>query len=724
MNINNLQYLVFLFFISFIVNYSATISGKITDKDNSEAIADATVELFGINNSGVTGDSLFFSTNTDENGDYLFESLPAGEYFIIIAAEGFQRLASDSFELAENEEKSDLNFELEALLLYNLTGYIIDNQTEDKIPNASIVISNEFYFEQVTSDENGQYELLQVPGGIYSFNVSADGYKDLGEANFSISLEGTEQSQELDFFLEPVLEAYSKISGRIFFDDRGDPVGGAEIEFINQNDGTFYTFSVSTSEGSYTAAVSAGSYIVRCSYIGPFSAFFYFYTEFYDDARNPSDAAIVTIGENEEIENIDFGIPDPVGISTITISGNVKDSENNPIENAQITIEKNPYIVTEFIGTDSTNYFVKTDENGDYELTFSSIINPRNSFIVRADADNYYPQFYNGKFSYISAEVLYAYGDTSISDINFELIEYNDSNDGSISGRVTDNEGNPIVGAEVYFTNPILMTFVPVLTETDSLGNYEMNGLMYGDYYVSFTAEGFVPELYDDIKKWDEADLVAVQGKVENIDAKLDRVDTQNFSNLLAGKIKNADNGTVIQGAFITLQNSEGESKKFAYSDKEGNYEIRGVTPSEYTLLVSHMDFHSETRSITIANNSQSLLIENAALFGRSITDVEDNNDHQEIPKEIKLKSNYPNPFNPTTTIEFSLNSAQQVKLTIYNMLGQQVKELVNGFTQAGNYRITWDAKDNYGNEVSTGIYLYSLKAGNFQQVKKMVLAK
>ncbi len=718
-----IQYVVFLFFFLVVTNYSGTVSGKVTDTEKGEPVADALVELVGINNTGPTGDSLFFSTNTDVNGEFLFENIPAGEFLIIVNAEGFQRFTSDNFELGENEVRSDFAFELEALLYYNLIGFVIDSKTEAKIPNALIVISNEIDARQTVSDQDGRYELQQVPEGSYSIDVSADGYKELG-GNFLVVFEGTEQDQKLDIFLEPVIETSGKISGKVFFDDSGDPVGGAELEFINQNDGSFYTFSITASDGSYSVDIVPGNYIVRCTYIGPFSAFFYRYSEFYDDVRNPSDATLVLVNENEKKSNIDFGIPDPVGLSTITVSGKVTDTQNNPLENALITVENNPYIIPEFIGLDSTNYFTKTNIDGEYELTFDSRINPQSSFIVRVDADDHYPQYYDRKFSNISADAFFVFGDTTFTDIDFELVRYDDSNDGSISGRVTDKDGNSIAGTKVFFDNPLVLAFAPVFTETDSSGFYEMNGLMLGDYYVSFSAEGFVPELYDDKKKWDEAEFVVVQGKVENIDAQLDRVETGEEGNLIAGKIKSADDGSIIQGALVTLQNKNNESVKFAYSDNEGNYEIDKISPAEYTLVISHIDFHSESRPINITNNDQPLLVENASLFGRAITDVDDNNNTKEIPKEIQLNNNYPNPFNPSTTIEFGINQAQQVRLIIYNMLGQQVKELVNEFVPAGNYRLSWDAKDNNGNEVSTGIYLYSLEAGSFKQVKKMILAK
>ncbi len=89
------------------------------------------------------------------------------------------------------------------------------------------------------------------------------------------------------------------------------------------------------------------------------------------------------------------------------------------------------------------------------------------------------------------------------------------------------------------------------------------------------------------------------------------------------------------------------------------------------------------------------------------------------IPSDFSLEQNYPNPFNPSTKINFSLPEASNVTLKIYNALGQEITTLVNQFMNAGKYEVSYDAA-----ELPTGIYLYSLSAGNFNSVKKMLLIK
>jgi cytochrome c peroxidase len=94
------------------------------------------------------------------------------------------------------------------------------------------------------------------------------------------------------------------------------------------------------------------------------------------------------------------------------------------------------------------------------------------------------------------------------------------------------------------------------------------------------------------------------------------------------------------------------------------------------------------------------------------------------IPHGFALQQNYPNPFNPETEISFSLPEMMEVSLTVYNILGQEVKTLLNGEMDAGTHTIHWNARDNAGNSVASGVYFYRLKTEIFNQTMKMVLMK
>lgn len=100
-------------------------------------------------------------------------------------------------------------------------------------------------------------------------------------------------------------------------------------------------------------------------------------------------------------------------------------------------------------------------------------------------------------------------------------------------------------------------------------------------------------------------------------------------------------------------------------------------------------------------------------------TDVSDEEVIAQTPKEFELMQNFPNPFNPSTTIRFSLSNTSEVNLVVYDILGNEVQTLVDDIKDAGYHEVTFDAS-----HLSSGVYLYVLKAGNFTATKKLMLMK
>jgi hypothetical protein len=106
------------------------------------------------------------------------------------------------------------------------------------------------------------------------------------------------------------------------------------------------------------------------------------------------------------------------------------------------------------------------------------------------------------------------------------------------------------------------------------------------------------------------------------------------------------------------------------------------------------------------------------ALAATGLTDVNESFSNT-IPESFTLSQNYPNPFNPTTTIVYSLIESGNVKLSVHNILGQEVAQLVNGFRNSGTYEVTFDAEN-----LPSGLYLYTMEAGSVKITKKMTLLK
>jgi hypothetical protein len=105
------------------------------------------------------------------------------------------------------------------------------------------------------------------------------------------------------------------------------------------------------------------------------------------------------------------------------------------------------------------------------------------------------------------------------------------------------------------------------------------------------------------------------------------------------------------------------------------------------------------------------------------VTDVGEDPEDGLLPDRFVLQQNYPNPFNPSTTIEFSLPKAADIRLDIFNILGQRVTTLVNGQLPAGDHSVIFDA-DRSGGRIASGVYFYRLSSREFVETKKMLLVK
>ncbi len=123
------------------------------------------------------------------------------------------------------------------------------------------------------------------------------------------------------------------------------------------------------------------------------------------------------------------------------------------------------------------------------------------------------------------------------------------------------------------------------------------------------------------------------------------------------------------------------------------------------------------------ARQDSSLIRADAIILQETLTGVE-YEIMPNIPSKFDLSQNFPNPFNPTTRIRFDLPNSVNVQLRIFDILGREVRSLINERHDAGSYTVTWDGKNNMGRQVSSGVYIYHLKAGEFTSSKKMVMMK
>ena len=127
------------------------------------------------------------------------------------------------------------------------------------------------------------------------------------------------------------------------------------------------------------------------------------------------------------------------------------------------------------------------------------------------------------------------------------------------------------------------------------------------------------------------------------------------------------------------------------------------------------------TDNLTIENNDThvSISLEGTGMVSGLVDDL-----NRRIPTDFALFQAYPNPFNPTTTIGYQLPHSAHIKLTVYNTLGQVVKTLINSYVETGYHEVIWNGRHSAGKEMPSGIYMFRLESGSFQQVNKMMLMK
>jgi len=168
----------------------------------------------------------------------------------------------------------------------------------------------------------------------------------------------------------------------------------------------------------------------------------------------------------------------------------------------------------------------------------------------------------------------------------------------------------------------------------------------------------------------------------------------------------------------ITLEVS-GYENFIVLSNIDGSYLIAGLLQGGYVVTLHHPDYRFEptSRTYNISKNE-----ENQYYFAFYNPTAVTFNDYEKLPDHFELFQNYPNPFTDMTVIEYGLKKQTHVKLTVYNVLGQVVKQLVNFQQPAGRYQMQWDRMDFQGVQVPSGVYFYRIETESFAHIKKMII--
>ena len=216
-------------------------------------------------------------------------------------------------------------------------------------------------------------------------------------------------------------------------------------------------------------------------------------------------------------------------------------------------------------------------------------------------------------------------------------------------------------------------------------------------------------------------------GKLKNIS--YDKIGQWNtyFDSFHADYISNSDttiyspDNSVLTGYINTMAIDSNYTKWFGCSTLVS---YNGIEWKSYTA--DSWEFNPQVKAITI-DDDNCIWLSTKRLLGlyrfnpNAITSVETAN---HTPSTFTLSTAYPNPFNASTTISFTLNKPEKVNLAVYNLAGQKVRELAVGNYSAGSHTAVWDGRDDIGNPVSSGVYLARMESGGVSKVVRMAMVK
>jgi FlgD Ig-like domain/Carboxypeptidase regulatory-like domain len=188
------------------------------------------------------------------------------------------------------------------------------------------------------------------------------------------------------------------------------------------------------------------------------------------------------------------------------------------------------------------------------------------------------------------------------------------------------------------------------------------------------------------------------------------------------GKIEDPDGGFA-DSVLVSVYDEKTGNLQTVYTDETGAFELT-LRPGNYEVFVDGSSQFGESEVIeSLEFNSDSDM--NVRL-GTGLLDSDGDPEASlpELPKAFQLGCNYPNPFNPSTTINYDVVQPTQVTLAVYNIRGRLIKTLVERLVDAGTHTVQWNGKDSSGRAVASGVYFYRMQADGFNRVRKMVLLK
>ena len=608
-------------------------------------------------------------------------------------------------------------------------------------------VDDDMHFLILAATGDTSFVDIRVPSGHkYFYFVTALTYTGDEESTTPVAESAPSDTVSV-FVTPPPTPPHGTIAGTVTDSVTGKPIRFVHVEFFRKLDGWEDMKSVWTdTAGHYSAELDTGMYLIHAVPLffwpGEMSpiAFSLYKPEWFDDAFEVANATPVTVSDHSTF-TADFDLQRIAPPVMATVHGTVTDTSGNALKHALVVFfrpfAEMPRLDSEELhpeGADNDDVDIDdigrlggvwrkvwTDSLGDYSVMLES----GRSYIAMAVKEGYLPQFFDHKSDPRNADVIHLGGDTS--GINFSLTPRPVAT-ASISGMVRDSSGAGIASRVILI--PLAPHRAPRFGSTDSVGNYLITHVWDGKYFVLAipVVHGYAPAFYKagafGVMQWQLADTVSISGTVTGIDIGVIHA-SGDGAGTIAGTI--TGDGAPLPGVNVYAMDGGWNLVGFALTDNVGSYVIDGITAGQFSIVAAR-DGYATTQSIasvplgTFAVSGINMNMVNAGPSSVAGAPT--------VPADYALNQNYPNPFNPGTTISFAIPAVSTVRLTVYNVLGQEIATLKNGVLPAGRFDAQWSGRDDAGRAVSSGIYFYKLDAspvagGNsFSGIRKMVLLK
>jgi len=673
-----------------------TIKGTVYDA-NSTPIAGATV--FG---EMVGGPMLHWLTaRTAKDGTYEMKA-PAGTFMVWASAQGYvieyyneksDAAQADHITLsATNPSATGIDFTLGEG--GSISGTVIDAATSQPVQGVSVQAFTSRTSSgnpnaagaYGTTDAQGNYRITGLPTGDYTVQARHhhygeqyyDGVTDLTLATKVAVIDGQE-TQNIDF----ALDSYNGSIAGTVKDAAGNPVADVTVSAWNHrgptttNAGGHYGKTKTAADGRYLIdGLAPGDYKVRASAVN-------YLPEFYDNQTDYANADDVTVA-NQPVTGIDFSL-DQGG----SISGTVTDEDNNAALAHAVVIVRSL--------SQRFERGARTDVHGDY--TVHGL--PSGDYTVFAAAAGYAGEYYHATAAGPGKVTVAAPG--AVTDIDFALATV-PIGPRRFTGSVTARTGGQPQHVLVEAINP--ETGASVRTTTDSRGAFEFHA--WDNAIIRARALGYVGMYAGNTKQWKQSQWNGFAG---GMTITLDPLATDGMAEI-RGTITDASNGNPLAEAWVYGMDAAGQVF-FAVTGSDGGYLMENTPNGSLDIMVSEVQYEitEGLANVEDARGTADIIAPRSTVSAVG--------EHPQLPSTVQLYQNYPNPFNPSTTIRFALPERMNVRLKVFNLLGQSVTTLISESRDAGSHAIEFNAED-----LPSGLYLYRLETGTSTITRRMTLMK